>query len=736
MNDKELMSAIQRAEDQAYGAVSGQLNTERADAIDRYLGRRYGDEKEGRSGVVTSDIRDAVEWIMPQLLRIFMGGDEVIKFDPKGPEDEEAAKQETDYINHVVLEKNPGFLIFNTWFRDCLLQKNGYCRANWVSKSDVRIEKYQGKTDDEIALLMQDPEVEIVAHTGYPDPLAPMPMPDETGQPGIQPMLHDVTVRRKFAKEFVEIANIPPDEMLVSKDATGVSLAECSFVQHRTDVTISDLRQMGYEVEDTIGMSGDADNTTESNARDRFDEDEKNDGGTGANRKVTYCESYIRVDFDGDGITELRKVCHVNRDILANEEAEYIPFAAITPIVFPHRHHGTSLYDLLKEIARIKTIVLRGYLDNLYLSNNVEKVINIDAANLDDFLVSRPGGVKRVRGPVGDAYMPIVPPQVGGAALQGIQYLDSWGEKASGVTAYNQGLDSESLNKTAHGISQIMTAAQGRIEGIARTIAETGVKDLFRIVHAMTLQHGTKADKVKLRNQWVAVNPREWANRTDLTISIGLGSGTKEMQAQQLMMMLQLMKEAIQIGATDPSRIYNALVRYSQAIGFKNPDEFWVDPGKQPPQQKQDPLVAIKGMELQAQGQQAQLKAQVEVSEGDKDRQSEAALEMQRQEFEKQKLAYESQLRLKEKEMEIAGQQHTKLLELAAGVLTAQSMPAAPQNLDDGTKLDTAGQSQNMTLEALSGVMQSIHGLAQLIAAPKQVVRGADGKVSGVQTVL
>jgi hypothetical protein len=179
-----------------------------------------------------------------------------------------------------------------------------------------------------------------------------------------------------------------------------------------------------------------------------------------------------------------------------------------------------------------------------------------------------------------------------------VEYMDDMKEKRTGITAYNQGLDSNSLNKTATGVQQIMSAAQQRLELVARTFAETGVKDLFLLVHRLVRQNVTKPDIVRIRNQWVNIDPREWKNRKDLSISVGLGAGNKDQQLMHLNTILQMQKEALAVGLTDPEKIYNALAKLTQNAGFKNPDEFWINPANTPEQEGTPPdptTMAIQG---------------------------------------------------------------------------------------------------------------------------------------------
>jgi hypothetical protein len=282
----------------------------------------------------------------------------------------------------------------------------------------------------------------------------------------------------------------------------------------------------------------------------------------------------------------------------------------------PHRHIGRSYADLTMDIQLIKSTLIRGQLDNMYLANNGRYAIS-DRVNLDDMLTSRPGGIVRVEGDPGSGIMPLSHPPLPASSFGMVEYMDSMKEKRTGITAYNQGLDSNSLNKTATGVAQIMNASQQRIELVARTFAETGVKELFKLVHHLVRTTLTKPDIIRLRNKWVEVDPREWKARKDLSISVGLGAGNKDQQLVHLTSILNMQKEAIAVGLTNPEKIYNALAKLTQNAGFKNPEEFWVNPANTPEQegQKQDKPseaeIMIQG-QLQIEQQKAQSQLQQE----------------------------------------------------------------------------------------------------------------------------
>ncbi len=629
-SESKLIAAIERAEKLA---DDGDVAEARAEALAYYQGDPFGNEVEGRSQVVSRDVSDTIEWIKPALAKIFLSGDEVVQFNPTGPEDEKAAEQETDYINHIITQKNNGFLIFMMWFHDALLQKNGYVKAYWEEKTEVEEESYAGLSEDEALLLLEDQELEVVGHEETADAMG---------------TTHTVRVKQKRTYGCVKVDNVPPENVKVSANSRSVGLSCADFVEQVEMKTISDLREEGFDVDDDISdNSGDLDEDYEADLRDENDIARRDDEGADPSmRRVRVREVWIRMDYDDDGIAELRHVIVVGSTVLLNGTANFIPMACLSPSPQPHVHYGVSVAEMVMDLQAIKSYLLRAAIDNQALANNGRYAIDEKAVDLDDMLDSRPGGVVRVKGNPANSIFPLVHPTNGQAPLMLMEYVDTVKENRTGVTRYNQGIDANSLNKTAQGINQIMTAAQQRTELIARFLAETGVKELFLIVHALSLKHGRKAELVRLRNQWVQVDPRQWKKRVDMTVSVGLGTGSRDMQTQYLMQILGLQQQAMAIGIASPPKIYNAAAKLTQNLGFKDPNLFWDDPSQNPPQPPGPPP------EVQA----AQIKAQTELQAKQMEVQQKAEADANGMTLEQWKAQQDAQTKILLKQMELGAQ--------------------------------------------------------------------------------
>lgn len=572
-SESEIIAALESEEALAVDSTTGELARERADALDRYRGAPLGNEVEGRSQVVDRSIMDTIEWIIPSLTRIYMGGDDIGQFEAVGPEDEEAAKSETDVCNWYLQNKNDSFSHVQAVLRDALLLKNGYMVGWWCKKSDTMTETYIGKTEEEVNILQDDQEVKIVEQTPRPDPMFGT--------------VYDIKVEKKSAEEFVAVEAIPPDELIVSRRHRTTSLMDCGFVEWvRRNVTIGQLRAEGFDIPDD--EPNDDTGTIESSSRERFGTNpfDRDDVTKDPSRRVvTFRDAYMRIDMRGVGTPQLWRFARISGSdkIALQEEANIIPFAAFSPIVYPHSHVGTSVYDMVADVGIIKTVLQRQLLDGLYLQHSGRMGIDVNkVVNLDDLLVVRPGGMVRFDGDPNMAMIPITSPDTSQAVLGGLEYMESQKEGRTGVTRYSAGLDANTLNKTATGIQSIQQSANQRIELIARTLAG-GFRDLFLIIHALASQYSTKALQIKLSGKWVAVDPREWKKRTDFTINVGLGTGTPEQQLQKLMGLNPVFQQAMQMGLAGPTEAFNYGTEIWKAAGYKHAQKF-ITPPKMAPQ--------------------------------------------------------------------------------------------------------------------------------------------------------
>jgi hypothetical protein len=608
MTEAELLTFIERQETRA---VRTDVAQEQATAMDYYLRRPFGNEEEGRSQVVSSDVFDVVEGMIPNVLDPFVSSSDAVVFNAVGPEDEEAAKQETDYVNYVVTQKNDSFTQFLAWGKAGLLQKNGIVKYWWDTTHQVSIQTLRGLSLDEYTSLRQDAEITILG-VSENDPTPIIDPGIQQGEldamPPAQEPTYDVKIRRREKDGNARYAVVPPEEFLIiGRDPNP---QKAPFVQHKTRVTLSDLREMGYDIDDDLNDNSDGGQNSDPQAAARNRELDSQaltnaDGdGDPSMREVWLRETYCRVDFDGDGVAELRKICKVGKTLLkypngatANEETEEIPFAAWTPYQQLFQFDGRCPADEAIEFQDVKTTILRQGLDNIYTVNN-NRVYANENVNMDDLLDNQIAGVVRVggKGPVGDNVhaLPITP--LGEVILPMIEYIDSAKENRTGFTRYNQGSDSDSLNKTATGVRLITAAGNQRTRLIQRSLAEQGMKPLMLGIHGLIRRHATKPDTVRLRGKWVTLDPRSWRRREDMTVSVGLGTNDKQLELGSQSEILKMQAGLAPAGIVTPENQYNAATKYVELTGEKNPDKFFTHPEKMPQKQPPDPMQDPKVM--------------------------------------------------------------------------------------------------------------------------------------------
>ncbi len=642
ISDIEFQAIVRNEIEQALGYYDTEFSQDRIDAMDYYLGEPFGNEQEGRSQVVSTEVSDTIEHIMPSLMRIFAQSDEYVRFAPKGPEDVAMAEQASDYCNWIINNDNPGFEIVHNWFKDALLQKMGVVKYYWDETAEMQTEEYEGLNEQELTIIVSDPNVEIVSQSEKVVG-EDMELPDGSVIPA--PISYDIKVRRTNVFGRVAIENVPPEEFLIGKRAK--SLEDADFVAHRTTKTVSDLVEMGYDRDEVEAYGGYTDLEISEERTSRFEDLETNadfDSLDPAMREVLVVESYIRTDYDGDGIAEFRRVLTIGEGhhILENEEFDHIPFAILSPILMPHRAIGRSVAELVMDVQLIKSTLMRQLLDNIYNTNNSRVVAVEGQVNLDDLLTNRPGGIVRARAP--GMVQPLAVPEVSRSVFPALEYMDRLKEQRTGVSRQSMGLDADALQSTtATAVAAMTSASQGKIEMIARVFAETGMRRLFRGILHLVTKYDNKPKIIRLNNQFVPVDPREWSHTFDVQINVGLGNGTRDEQLRTLFLIVQKQEQIMQMMGpnnpiVNPVLYRNALAKIAELSGFKNSAEFFADPRQAPPQQpqqpQQDPAIAIEMQKLQAELEMDRQKMQMEF------------------ELKKQKMLADLQLRREELEFE------------------------------------------------------------------------------------
>lgn len=639
----KLKTIVDSEIEDAIGYLETETTDERQKALEYYLGEPYGNEVEGKSSIVTREVAEAVDGCMPDLMRIFTSTDDYVAFEPVNRGDEELAEQATVYVNHIINKDNNGFEIFHNWFKDALLQKVGVVKAYWDNKIDVTTETYNNLTNEEVAVVAMDPEVEIVEQTITEE---------EYEEEGFQltKVSYDIKVRKTVDQGKVVVENVPPEEFLISKRAKNIQ--DAPFVAHRKMLTRSELIAMGYDEETVNSLStGDAlEFSPERIARyTRGEQPSDMDSDDEAMQLVEVFECYIRTDYDGDGIAELRRVVYASNEILEEHECEYIPFHSLCPIPIPHKFYGQSLADRVMDIQLIKSTIVRQMLDNLYLTNNYRVGAVEGQVNLDDLLTSTAGGVVRMKNP--NAIVPMTVQSNAAQSFPMLQYLDDIQAKRTGVSDASQGLDPNILqNVTATAIAAMTSASQGKIELMARIFADTGVASLFKGILQLVCKYQQKERIIRVHNKYIPFDPREWKTQFNITTNVGLGTGSKQEQLATMQMILQKQEQLLTTyGLGNPlvnlKQYRDTLAKFVQMAGFKDDSQFIMEVTEEQAQQlaqqqaqaqKGDPQTAAAQMLADVEREKAQLKAQTDAAK--------IQLDREKMELENQRKALELQL--------------------------------------------------------------------------------------------
>jgi hypothetical protein len=645
LTETEVAAILQSEIHSSLGYIGSDITNQRQKSLEYYFGEPFGNEQEGRSQVVSTDVSDVIESILPTLLRTFAASDDVVRCDPVSAEDEEVAKQATDYLNYVFNKDNDGFVALYTLFKDALIQKNGIAKVYWDTSEKREQETYEKLSDDEYTMLLDEEDIEVKEHSEYADQKAidaKQTMMEQTNDPMVMqqledaptPMLHDVVLIRKETYGKVKIETIPPEEFLIERRAK--NLQEANFLAHRTTQTRSDLIEAGFDADTVNALPTDTADKYNEEKVSRYrnlDYDFSSNSGEASTDEITVYECYAKIDAEGDGIAKLRKITLAGTgayQVLDDELCDSIPFVSITPIMVPHRFFGRSVSEMTEDLQLIKSTVMRQLLDNMYLTNNNRVAVMDGQVNLDDLLTNRPGGVVRTKGSPGQVMMPMQTQTINQQAFPLLEYLDTVREQRTGITRYSQGMDADSLNKTATGVNVILTQAQMRVELIARIFAETGVKDMFHKIFELVVKHQDKERIIKIRNTFVPFRPMEWRNRCNVSINVGLGTGSRDQQLSILNNILQTQLKALELQGTPAGpmvnlrNIYNTLSKIVENAGLKNTGLFFTDPDvgmqQMPPPQPPQPTEFEKVSQLQVQGEnmRKQMDSEIRIKELEK----------------------------------------------------------------------------------------------------------------------
>jgi hypothetical protein len=555
MDDTELQGIVAGELEDAVSYIDADISPIRAKGTEYYRGDPFGNEEDGRSQVVAMEVRDTVSAMLPSLMKVFFSSENVVEYVPRGPEDVASTQQATDYANYIFSNDNNGFMTTYALFKDSLVRKCGIAKYWWDEVEEVKIDDYSGLDDQTVQVLMQEgAEVKIVV--SYPDPSMPMDMMQPQVDPATglpmpmqQPMLHDVQIKRTTKDGRIRIMAVPPEELVLDRRAR--SFEDAGIIAHRQMATVDDLLAMGYEldeIEENIS-STDLDSNDEYLARQPLSTtmgsgDSLNPG----QRRVLYVESYIRVDFDGDGIAELRKVCCMGSGytVVRNLPASYIPFVDFPCDPEPHTSplEAMSIFDLTHDIQEIKSEILRNTLDSLAQSIHPRTAVVEGQVNIDDVLNNETGAIIRMRAP--GMVQPFSSPFVGQAAFPMLDYMDAMREDRTGMSKAAMGLDPDALQSTTKAaVAATVSASQSRLELQARLLAE-GMKKLFKGILYLMTTHQDKPRMVRLRNEWVEIDPRVWNANMDVTINIGLGNGDTNERIQALTMIAGKQEQIMQ----------------------------------------------------------------------------------------------------------------------------------------------------------------------------------------------
>lgn len=659
MNNEALLTILQNNESDAAHYSFGALRTARQRAVESYYQQPYGNEEEGWSQIVTSDVQDTIEWILPELIEVFSSTDRVVEFDPTSAAEVKGAEQATDACNYVFTKQNNGFLVLMTAFKDALMLRNGY--VHWRKETQQTIDKQQvrGATEMQVRYMESEgwerpDEKEIETHPQpIIDPNMGIPVMDELGRPLMGEPLLSMRMTRVNERKIIKVEAINPETVLIDRSWSSPELADCPYVARMMEVTLSDLKQMGFDdvAAEDLAASGQPEGGDHAERLPgRPGEDDRHDERPGVDSEdESQTRGWIRIewvlaDMDGDGIAERLEVIRLQERILSAKDCDQVPMATAVSIMIQHQWSGMSVAETVADIQKLRTELMRQVVNNAVLANNPRTTVLTDIqgapyADIDDLLDPRPGGILRQKRE--NAIGVNVTPFVGAQMFGMMDYIDTMREQRTGVSKQQQGLDPNALrpDRTAAEVMMTANAAKQRVKLIARMFAETLVKPMFKGILKLLSDGDMGPLAFKLRGEYVEMDPTEWRDSYNMTTNVGLGTGDKQQQMGILQSLFNTQMGVLQspLGPMllKPSQLYKTQAKMLDIAGFRNVQDYWTDPGPDPfPKPQQQPPEAQIKAQAQMQIEQAKLQSTGQIEQ--MRMQQEAQLEQMRAQMQQQ----------------------------------------------------------------------------------------------------
>lgn len=521
------------------------------------------------SDLVSTDVADTIEWALPSLMKVFTGSDEVITIAGVTEEDDTKAETMQELLVYQLQRQNNFFTVLYNWIKDSLIVGMGIIKCYW--------ERTEGYTTE--TAVLNNEALQALTQTGVT--IEDIQGPDQFGDFSVTYQLP------YYRKNAPKLENILVSEFLYSPDAK--SLEEANFVAHKRKVTMSYLREREaqgvYANIDDIRVNGNYNgmnvDQVEQVIGDNYVDINKDEQT--ARQEVVIYECYTKIDINNDGILE-DMIITICGDTIIRMEQNYMgrhPFFAISPTKDPHRIWVKRSYaELIGELQDLKVALTRQIMQNVALTNDPKMLLDESAINIDDFVQGRKVIRMKAGHSMNEVAMPMNITPLAPQTFQFLEWIEGQKENRTGITRYNQGLDANSLNKTATGISAILGQSAQRLELVARMFAETGLSELFRFMVSLNQKFIDQQTVIRLTNKELKISPEDLDGSFDLIVNAGISIATKESTIMATQTLLTALMQANAGGymVSTPENIYNLFKKWIESIGFKNYGDYITDP--------------------------------------------------------------------------------------------------------------------------------------------------------------
>jgi hypothetical protein len=575
---------------------------------------------QGSSSIVSSDTVEVIEGLEAVISELVLDNDRLAAFEaasnqPKAMHDAMVAN---DLINYEVFQRNKGWVILNDFLKAALLWRNSVLFIPFEKKMDKTYDRWATISQTKLDFELGEEGSELISYSDAETVLI-----EETQ--AMEMVYRDAVIAKVHDNSRIGLVPIPPENFVKSNDSD--DLDHCRLTGFVQAMSRSEIRKRWGEavpeLMDPDGFTGSdwsmSDNFEEQTRRDlteglSTDMDVDPEHEPSLEEEVLF--AWFMYDIDGDGINELLEIESLANRVLSYRVVEFRPLADLGVFKIPHEWASLSAADMVRPTMLASTAIMRGFIENVYLTNHSPKLADPNAVDFGLLQNIRPKQVIPTNGNPNNAVASLAPDTISPGTVPILEALQLHKEQATGLSKASQGLN-DTLYVSGNSeskLARVQSAAQVRLQHLARRMIETGFRKVAEIVYRQLREHFSEKPfrYVDRRSNEQIIEPGDWPDIRFFRVKAGVGENSNANLLQKYsavgQQVLPGLREAGAAGLIKPTAVAMLAFKTLEAMNL-DPLMFLEDPNS-PDFEKRAEEDRVKQQE--AENKAAQIKEQLE----------------------------------------------------------------------------------------------------------------------------